>query len=155
MALVLTFVPDPARGVAEMARVVRPGGTVAAYMWDMLGGGFPWDPMLAAMREMGLSPPRPPRMDASQLITMRELWTNAGLDAVKSQELTVTRSFDDFEQWWQTTLRAASIAPTIAEMSPNDAEGLKSLVRATLPVNERGQLSCSARANAIKGRRPN
>ena len=42
MALVLTFVPDPARGVAEMARVVRPGGTVAAYMWDMLGGGFPW-----------------------------------------------------------------------------------------------------------------
>jgi ubiquinone/menaquinone biosynthesis C-methylase UbiE len=155
MALALAFVPDPARGVAEMARVVRPGGTVAAYIWDMLGGGFPWDPMLAAMREMGLSPPRPPRMDASQLITMRELWTNAGLDAVKTQELTVTRSFDDFEQWWQTTLKAASIAPTIAEMSPDDAEELKSLVRAALPVNERGRLSCSARANAIKGLRPN
>ena len=41
MALVLFFVPEPARGVAEMRRVVAPGGTVAAYAWDMLGGGFP------------------------------------------------------------------------------------------------------------------
>ena len=155
MALVLPFVPDPARGVAEMLRVVRPGGTVAAYIWDMLGGGFPWDPMLTAMREMNLSPPRPPRMDASQLATMRELWTNAGLDAVETRELTVTRSFDDFEQWWQTTLKAASIAPAIAAMSTDDAERLKNLVRAKLSVNEGGRLSCSARANAIKGRRPN
>jgi ubiquinone/menaquinone biosynthesis C-methylase UbiE len=154
MALVLAFVPDPARGVAEMLRVVRPGGTIAAYMWDMLGGGFPWDPMLAAMQEMNLSPPRPPRMDASQLSTMRELWTNAGLEAVETQELGVTRSFDDFEQWWQTTLKAASIAPTIAAMSMDDTERLKGLVRAKLPLNVGGRLSCSARANAIKGRRP-
>src|SRR4051812_161796 len=41
MALVIFFVPDPAKGVAEMARVVRPGGSIAAYAWDMLGGGFP------------------------------------------------------------------------------------------------------------------
>lgn len=40
MALVLVFVPDPARGVSEMVRVVVPGGTVMTYMWDMLGGGF-------------------------------------------------------------------------------------------------------------------
>src|SRR5512138_3506608 len=45
MALVLVFVPDPAKGIAEMVRVVRPGGTVATYMWDMLGGGFPLDPV--------------------------------------------------------------------------------------------------------------
>src|SRR4051812_36576821 len=41
MALVIFFVADPATGVAEMARVVRPGGIVAAYAWDMIGGGFP------------------------------------------------------------------------------------------------------------------
>jgi ubiquinone/menaquinone biosynthesis C-methylase UbiE len=155
MALVLVFVPDPSRGVAEMRRVVRPGGTVAAYMWDMLGGGFPGEPMLAAMREMDLSPPRPPHMDASQLSTMRELWTNAGLDAVETRELTVTRSFDDFEQWWQTTLKSASIAPIIAAMSADGTERLKSLARTKLPMNEGRRLSFSARANAIKGRRPN
>src|SRR6266849_6664649 len=39
MALVIFFVPDPAKGVAEMVRVVGPGGTVATYAWDVLGGG--------------------------------------------------------------------------------------------------------------------
>jgi ubiquinone/menaquinone biosynthesis C-methylase UbiE len=39
MALVLAFLLDPAKAVAEMARVVRPGGWVATYMWDILNGG--------------------------------------------------------------------------------------------------------------------
>jgi len=155
MALVLVFLPDPGKGLKEMVRVVRPGGTIAAYMWDMVGGGFPWDPMLAAMRDMGLSPPRPPSVDASQMIMMRELWTKAGLEAVETEELTVRRSFDDFDQWWQTTLKSASIAPIVAAMSTDDTERLKSLVRAKLPQNVAGRLSCSARANAVKGRRPN
>jgi ubiquinone/menaquinone biosynthesis C-methylase UbiE len=41
MALVIFFLSDPKRGVAEMARVVRRGGTIATYVWDMVGGGFP------------------------------------------------------------------------------------------------------------------
>jgi ubiquinone/menaquinone biosynthesis C-methylase UbiE len=41
MALVISFLPDPGKAVAEMARVVRPGGSVATYMWDILGGGSP------------------------------------------------------------------------------------------------------------------
>ena len=40
MALVIFFVPDSAKGAAEMLRVVSPGGTVAAYAWDTAGGGF-------------------------------------------------------------------------------------------------------------------
>lgn len=155
MALVLAFVPDPAKGIAEMVRVVRPGGTAATYMWDMLGGGFPWDPVLGAMREMGLSPPRPPRMDATQMGTMRDAWTDEGLEAVEVRELAVSRSFNDFEHFWQTILKAASIAPTIAAMSLGDVELLKTLVRTKVPANAEGRLTCSARANAIKGRRPN
>ena len=55
MALVIYFVPDPAKGVAEMTRVVRPGGAVAAYAWDILGGGFTLEPLRIELREMGLN----------------------------------------------------------------------------------------------------
>jgi len=67
MALVIFFVPDPAAGVAEMARVVHPGGTVAAYVWDMMDGGHPLEPMHIEMNTMGLNPPLPPRSDVTGL----------------------------------------------------------------------------------------
>ena len=57
MPLVIFFVPDPARGVAEMARVVCPGGTVTAYAWDMSGGGFPYEALQAEMRGAGRCSP--------------------------------------------------------------------------------------------------
>ena len=86
MALVIFFLPDPAKGVAEMARVVRPGGTVAAYAWDMLGGGFPWEPIHAAMREMGIAPLLPPAADASRLDALRDLWAAAGIEATEAAD---------------------------------------------------------------------
>jgi len=55
MALVIFFVPDPAKGIAEMVRVVRPTGLVASYAWDMMGGGFPQEPIIGEMRAIGLS----------------------------------------------------------------------------------------------------
>jgi SAM-dependent methyltransferase len=60
-ALVVHFMPDPARGVAEMARAVRPGGRVTAYAWDLSGGGFPYDAMHVAMRSLGRPIPRTPK----------------------------------------------------------------------------------------------
>src|SRR4029077_8161261 len=45
MALVIFFVSDPARGIAERAGVFCPGGTVATYVWEILGGGFPQEPI--------------------------------------------------------------------------------------------------------------
>jgi len=54
MALVLVFVPDPAKGVSEMVRVVVPGGAVVTYMWDMLGGGFPLDLIHSELQAMGM-----------------------------------------------------------------------------------------------------
>ncbi|WP_262271519.1 class I SAM-dependent methyltransferase [Microvirga yunnanensis] len=154
MALVLVFVPEPAKGIAEMARVVRPGGTVAAYMWDMLGGGFPLDPVLVEMRAMGVAPPRPPEMNASRMDVMHDLWTDAGLDAVETREITVHRIFAGFEDFWMTSLKAGSLGPTIAAMASGDVETLKSRVRARLPADGDDRITYSARAHAIKGRLP-
>jgi ubiquinone/menaquinone biosynthesis C-methylase UbiE len=154
MALVLVFVPDPAKGVEEMVRVVNPGGTVATYMWDMLGGGFPLDPVHVEMRAMGLAPPRPSRMDASTMPALQNLWTGARLEAVETREISVQRTFAHFDEFWKINLEAPSIAPIIAAMASSDAEALKRRVRARLQEDMEGRILCNARAHAIRGRRP-
>ena len=75
MPLVIFFVPDPAAGVAEMARVVCPGGIVTAYAWDMFGGGFPYEALRVEMRGLGAAVPEPPSPDASRMEALRGLWT--------------------------------------------------------------------------------
>ena len=67
MPLVIFFVPDPAKGVAEMARVVCPGGIVTAYARDMLGGGFLYEALRDEMRALGVAVPAPPSTDASRI----------------------------------------------------------------------------------------
>ncbi len=154
MALVIFFVPDPAKGVAEMVRVVCPGGTVAAYAWDMLGGGFPLEPIRIEMRAMGVTPLSPPSSSASRMEALRDLWTGAGLDAVETREITVQRTFADFDDFWTTSLLGSSVGPTVAAMAARDVEILKARVQARLPADAAGRVTYSARANAIKGRVP-
>ena len=154
MALVIFFVPDPAKGVAEMVRVVCPGGTVATYAWDMLGGGFPQEPVQAEMRAMGLTPLRPPSSDASRMEALRGLWTGAGLEAVETREITVQRTFADFEECWAVNLLGTTVRPMVAAMTPGDVEVLKMRVCARVPSDAAGRITYAARANAIRGRLP-
>jgi SAM-dependent methyltransferase len=152
MALVIFFVPDPAKGVAEMVRVVAPGGTVATYAWDMLGGGFPGEPIHAEMRAMGLTPLLSPSAGASRIETLRELWTGSGLDAVETREIAVERNFTDFDEFWTINLMSPNMGPAVAAMARGDAERLKAGVRARLPADAAGRITYAARANAAKGR---
>jgi SAM-dependent methyltransferase len=154
MPLVIFFVPDPARGVAEMARVVCPGGSVTAYAWDMPGGGFPNEALQAEMRAMGVAVPMPPSPDASRIDAMRDFWTGTGMVAVETREIKVQRTFADFDDYWATTLLAPSAGPTLAAMAPEDIALLQARMRARLPADSAGHIKCSARANAVKGRVP-
>jgi ubiquinone/menaquinone biosynthesis C-methylase UbiE len=110
MALVIFFVPEPAQGVAEMARVVHPGGTVAAYAWDMLGGGFPMTPILAEVRALGKETLGPPRAEASRMDSLRKLWSDAGPEAVEIRKITVQRTFADFDDFWTSVRPPAPFA---------------------------------------------
>ena len=155
MALVIFFVPDPRKGVAEMVRVVSKGGTVASYAWDMPGGGFPLQPIQSEMFAMGFPPPRPPSAHVSSAEALKNLWTDAGLQGVQTRRIDVQRTFTDFEDFWTTAMLAPSTGPTVASMPPGDVELLKKRVRASLPADAAGRITCSAWANAVKGSVPN
>jgi SAM-dependent methyltransferase len=154
MPLVIFFVPDPAKGVSEMARVVRPGGTSSAYAWDMLGGGFPYESLNMEMRGMGISVPVPPSPDASRIEAMRDLWTGAGLDSVETRGITVQRTFADFDDYWTTILGGPNVGPKLAAMASADLALLKARMRDRLTAGAPGPITYSARANAVKGHVP-
>lgn len=151
MPLVIVFVPNPALGVAEMARVVRPGGTVAAYAWDMEGGGFPYAILLKEMRARDLFVPEPPSPDASRLERMRELWTGAGLEQIETRSITVERSFADFDDYWETILGSPSGGKALTALSPTALQDLQAAIRSQLTPDASGRIICSATANAVRG----
>ena len=153
MPLVIFFVSDPPRGVAEMRRVIRPGGQVAAYAWDMAGGGFPYAPLLTELRDLGMAIPGPPRPEASRLDTLVELWTAAGLDGIETREIAVSRTFADFEDYWTTILGSPSVGASLRAMNEADTGRLKAALRMRLSADMFGRITCVARANAVKGRR--
>lgn len=152
MPLVIFFVPEPAKGVAEMRRVVCPGGWVTAYAWDMHGGGFPYAALQAQVRGMGLSVPAPPSVEASRPEVMQRLWADAGLESIELTEISVQRTFADFDDYWTTILGGPSVAALLASMSVDETALLKTQLSACLPTDASGRISCSARAHAIRGR---
>ena len=85
MALVLFFVPYPAKGFAEMARVVRPGGTVAAYLWRLTA--TPPAPFTAELRDLRATTARPVSAETTQMEALPARWTDAGLEAVETREI--------------------------------------------------------------------
>ena len=151
MALGLFFVPEPAQGVAEMARVVRPGGLVAAYLWDFEGGGFQFEPIQEEMRAVGVKPPLPPSVQASRTDVLRDLWVGAGFIETETRTISVSRSYASFEEFWTITTAGSAIRPILDGMPQGDAEQLQSRVRARLPADAAGRITYQSTANAIKG----
>jgi ubiquinone/menaquinone biosynthesis C-methylase UbiE len=153
MPLVIFFVPEPAKGVTEMVRVTAPGGLVAAYAWDMPGGGFPYENLREALRVAGVPVPREPSPEASRLEVLQELWTKAGLEAVETRVIDVQRTYAGFDDYWTIILGSPSMGATIAKMSPADVAQLQARLRASLPAPDaKGHIICTARAHAVKGR---
>jgi SAM-dependent methyltransferase len=116
--LVLNFLPEPGIAVAEAVRAVRPGGLVAAYVWDYAGGmGFLrrfWDaaiavdPSAGALDEGGRFPLCAPE-------PLRELWTGAGLVETAVAPIEVPTRFAGFADLWEPFLAGQGPAPGYAQ----------------------------------------
>jgi len=155
MALVLAFLPDPAKAVAEMTRTVRPGGWVATYMWDLPNGGAPTSPIYAAIESLGLTVPFRPNYEASRLEAMRGFWEKAGLEAIETRVIRIPVRFANFDEFWDS--KAVPVGPqgkVIAGMSPAAREQLRTRLREQLPAASDGHILYESLANAVKGRVP-
>jgi SAM-dependent methyltransferase len=132
--LVVHFMTDPVAGLAEMARVARPGGVVAACVWDLAGGSSPLSTFWSTVRELD-----PGAEDESgragvgegQLI---ELFREAGLDPVEPGKLTVSVSYASFDEWWHPyTLGVGPAGDYVARLDQSARDALEARCRERLP----------------------
>lgn len=154
--LVLNFVPDQPKAVAEMRRAARPGGTVAVYVWDY-GGEMQlirrfWDAAIAldsAARDLDEAV----RFPHCRPEPLRTLFTGAGLRNVETKAIDVPTVFKDFEDYWSPFLGGQGPAPGYCMKLPEAArEALRERLRSSLPTQRDGKIPLVARAWAVQGR---
>ena len=154
--LMLHFVPEPDKALAEMARVVRPGGCVAAYVWDYAEGmelmRYFWD---AATRldPAALTLDEGRRFPMCRPEPLTALFEHAGLAHVDVHALDVPTPFRDFDDYWSPFLGGQGPAPGYAmSLAADDRVRLREMLREALPHGKDGRIGLHARAWAVRGR---
>jgi SAM-dependent methyltransferase len=148
--LVVHFMTDPVAGLREMGRVTRPGGVVAACVWDHAGGRGPLSVFWQAVRQLD-----PAAHDESDLAGAREghlatLFAQAGLDRTQVTTLTVQVRRASFGDWWEPfTLGVGPAGAYVASLAPDRRAALAEQCRQLLPA---GPVEISATAWAAVSR---
>jgi SAM-dependent methyltransferase len=124
--LVVHFMTDPVGGLREMARVTRPGGVVAACVWDHGGGRGPLSTFWRAAHDVDpLVRDESGRAGATEG-ELADLCAAAGLDRVESSELTVLLRVESFAEWWQPfTLGVGPAGDYVAQLDESQREALR------------------------------
>ena len=153
--LVLNFLPDPGQAVASIRERLRPGGIVAAYVWDYAEGmeflRYFWeeavasDPRAAALNES-------PRFPLCQRSALESLFRAAGLKQVETDLLEIPTDFADFDDYWTPFLRGTGPAPSyVVSLDPTSRELLRERLRRRLHPGSDGRIKLRARAWAVRG----
>jgi SAM-dependent methyltransferase len=154
-ALMLNFLPDPRRGLAEMVRVTRPDGVVAVYLWDYAGEmqlmRHFWD-AAAALDPAAAELDEGRRFPLCSAEALEQLFNTTGLRDVTVRAIDVPTVFRDFDDYWTPFLGGQGPAPSyVVALSEERRVALRERIRAGLPSAADGSITLTARAWAARG----
>jgi trans-aconitate methyltransferase len=154
--LVLHFVPDPQPAIREMMRAARPGGTVAAYVWDFAGERqftrYLWQVATALDPAASAQDPslHAPLCQPEPLAT---LFAGAGLRDVTVQAVVVPTVFRDFDDYWQPHLLGGSSPAQryVMSLGAGSRTALRERLHAMLPMADDGSIPLLGNVWAVRG----
>jgi SAM-dependent methyltransferase len=157
-ALVLNFLAAPVPAMGEMRRVVRSGGTIAAYVWDYADrmeflrvfweSARALDPAAGALDEGR-------RFPIAQPDALSQLFRRTGLNDVAVRSIEIETSFRDFDDLWSPFLGGQGPAPAyVATLDERARARLAEHLRAKLPIEPDGAIALVANAWCVRGSVP-
>lgn len=153
--LVLNFLSQPDRAVAEMTRVTRSGGVVAAYVWDYAGRmqmmRHFWD-AATALDPKASELDQGSRFPICHPNALSQLFESAGLQNVEVRPIEVPTLFRNFDDYWLPFLGGQGPAPGyLMSLNEQHRAALRERIRAGVPVASDGSIPLTARAWAVRG----
>ncbi len=153
--LVLNFVPQPEVAISEMLRVAELGGNIGIFIWDYADGmqmlRYFWDAAVeldnkASEFDEGI------RFPLCQKGQLESLVRKVGLKQVEATPIEVKTVFQNFDDYWQPFLGNVGPAPSYTmSLNKKDRQELENKLRKSLPIEDNGSISMTARAWAVKG----
>ena len=153
--LVLNFLPSPSEGLSVLRTRARPGGTVAAYVWDYAEGmqliRVFWD-TAAAMDAAAHELDEAVRFPLCRPEPLRQLFVDAGLHDVRVRPIVVPVVLRNFDDYWTPFLSGQGPAPGyVMSLSPEQRRRFREAIRQSLPIAGDGTITLTARAWAVQG----
>ena len=153
--LVLNFIPEPAKALAEMKRVTKKGGSVAGYIWDYAGKmdflNYFWDVAVELDRNASdlHEGRRFPKSNAEELTA---IFRQAGFVEVDAVPVEIATNFIDFNDYWRPFLGGQGPAPSyVLNLKESERNRLRDSLIQRLPIKKDGSIPLFARAWAAKG----
>jgi SAM-dependent methyltransferase len=147
--LVVHFMSDPVGGLSEMRRVTRPGGGVAACVWDHAGGQGPLSPFWDAVHALHPDAPDESRLAGARRGHLTELFGQAGLRDVQETSLAVSVAHESFDEWWEPF--TFGVGPAGAYLNGLDDERQAEVRDCARRSLGSGPLTITARAWSARG----